>query len=111
MDPIVNKKERPYQLWWHDKHSDRFLPAGVAFHNENHGDYTLKLDIHPDQKFILRPISTLDDQTEYRIELFYKREGKAPLKRCIGRGVSNYNTNGNVHIELNPYVKALILML
>ena len=51
-----DKKPKVFQLWWFDKEEKRHFPAGVAFHEDNFGEYRLKIDMHPENQYYLKPI-------------------------------------------------------
>lgn len=109
MERRLETRPRPFQLWWYDIESKTDLPAGVAFYEEKYGEYRLKIDVHPNTVYFLRPISSQEKNVLYRVEVVIHREGQAVQRRMIGEGCSSPSTNGNIYIELGPYSKILIM--
>ena len=109
MDENQQTFNRPLLLWWHDIESKKDIPAGVAFFEAKYGEYRLKIDIHPDTLYFLRPISSESDSVLYRVEVAIKRDEQIYQKRIVGEGFSSPRTNGDVYLELGPYSKTLIM--
>jgi hypothetical protein len=45
-------KNKKLDLEWIDKETGRKFPAGVAFYREDKGEFRLKVDAMPDDKYI-----------------------------------------------------------
>ncbi|MFT6631894.1 MAG: hypothetical protein ACJAS4_001855 [Bacteriovoracaceae bacterium] len=102
-------KNETLQLWWLDQQTNKYFPAGVAFHDEKYGEYRLKIDMHPENQYYLRPLNSTDDQINFRVEVVIKRNGKFHQRKLIGEGFSNTETNGDIIMTLGPYTKKLLL--
>ena len=104
------KKSQPFRLCWtHEKGS---IPAGVAFYDENFGEYRLKIDIQPETIFYLKPISWEEERAQYRVEVVIKRGGVFRYRRQVGRGYSSKLENAeSIVMEIGPYSKPLVLSL
>ena len=103
------KKTQTLQLWWFDKEDKRYFPAGVAFHDEKFGEYRLKIDMHPENQYYLRPVSSTGHEVHYRVEIVIKKNGKFKRRKTIGYGQSNELTQGDVFMELGPHKRSLVL--
>jgi hypothetical protein len=108
----MNKEQinqaRPLLLWWYDKESNRNLSAGVAFYDEKFGEYRLKLDIHPDTQYYLKPSGSQDGEIKFRAEVAIKKGGKFHQRKVIGEGFSSKETKGDVYIDFGPYSKLVM---
>ncbi len=104
-----DKKSKVFQLWWFDKEEKRHFPAGVAFHEHNFGEYRLKIDIHPENQYYLKPILSTGDRTRYRVEVVIKKNGKFKTRKSVGEGHSNALTQGDVIMNIGPYSRSLIM--
>ena len=102
-------KNETLKLWWYDKEEKQYYPAGVAFYDDKHGEYRLKIDMHPETMYYLRPINANDAQTYYRVEVIIKKDGSFKCRRTVGEGYSNKLTNDDIFIQLGPYKKFLVL--
>lgn len=102
---------KPFLLWWYDEKTNRNLPAGVAFYDEQFSEYRLKLDIHPDTQYYLKPTGVQDESVSYRAEVVIKKDGKFHQRKVIGQGTSSKETSGDIFIEFGPYSKILVLGL
>lgn len=103
------KQYETLQLWWFDDQAKKNFPAGVAFHDEQFGEYRLKIDMHPEGQYYLRPLNSTDDLVNYRVEVVIKKNGKFHQRKLVGMGLSGDKTNGDVIMNLGPYTKKLIL--
>ena len=102
-------KTKGFLLWWFDKEEKKHHPAGRAFFSEEYGEYHLRVDIHPQNQYYLRAISSIGNETQYRVEVVIKRNGTFKFRQKIGVGYSNEFTNGDVVMHLAPYKMSLIL--
>lgn len=108
----MNQKQvhsKPLLLWWFDQKTKKNLPAGVAFYDEKFGEYRLKLDIHPDTQYYLKPTASANESVHYRAEVVIKKDGKFHQRKVVGEGQSSSETHGDVFIEFGPYSKLLVL--
>jgi hypothetical protein len=78
------KQTKPLLLWWYDKNTNKNLPAGVAFYDEKFAEYRLKLDIHPDTQYYLKPTGSQSEDVLYRAEVVIKKDGKFHQRKVIG---------------------------
>ena len=105
----INKKNETIQLWWLDQQTQKHFPAGVAFHDEKFGEYRLKIDMHPENQYYLRPLNSTNDLINYRVEVVIKKNGKFHQRKLVGEGYSSTGTNEDIIITLGPYSKKLLL--
>lgn len=105
-----NKKPETCYLWWLDaKHGTR-SPAGVAFFDDQFGDYRFKIDFFPDNQYYLRCMGGEAGRVQYRLEVIHKnKEGKFLRRVPVGEGYSD--PNGDVRIRVFPLDKELVLVL
>ncbi|MBS1983267.1 MAG: hypothetical protein JST16_03770 [Bdellovibrionales bacterium] len=113
-DNIPNAKPEKAYLWWKDARTERCIPAGVAFYEAQYGEYRLKLDFlqamdSNGSQLYLRSIGIVDGQLMYRAETVVKKDGKYAGRRVVGEGYSSAETNGEVHINLGPFERLLVL--
>lgn len=105
------KKSQRFFLYWRDQNSGVQLPAGVAFFDENFGEYRLKIDALPDEKaYWVKPIGTSNGKTSYRVEAVIKKAGKFSHRVEIGYGESSPVTNSDIHMDIGPFGRRLVLM-
>ena len=109
MNSANKQKNETFQLWWFDPQTQNYFPAGVAFHDENFGEYRLKIDMHPDNQYYLKASDSTDDEILYRVEVVIKKNGKFHQRKLVGEGYSKSETNGDIIISLGPYSKKLLL--
>ncbi len=102
-----------HQLWWLNEQTRKSQHAGVAYYNEEQGDYYLYLSYLPHDKryrYTLRPFETLNDVTLYRVERTEKVANKNVVRRKkVGDAISSKKTNGDIYIDLGPHSKILVL--
>lgn len=103
------KYTKPHLLWWYEKDSNRNLPAGVAFYDDKFGEYRLKLDVHPETQYYLKPTGFQNEKVLYRAEVVIKKDGKFHQRKVIGEGYSSEQTNNDIHIDFGPYSKTLVM--
>lgn len=106
-----NKKsssERFY-LWWVHEKTKRSYFAGVAFRDDDWGEYCLKIDCHPDRRFYLRDYKTQGDTILFRVEE-HKKIREKHIRRCIGYAYSGQETNGDVEIMIAPHFEAKLIL-
>jgi len=58
---LTEKKNEKFGLKWICPLTGRKHPAGVAFFNEEQGDYRLKVDVMPDDKVLYLKVSSMAD--------------------------------------------------
>ena len=104
-----NGKNSPSSLWWFDTENKKYLPAGVAFYDEKFGEYRLKIDVHPDTCYYLKPVATNDGKSVWRAEVVIKSNGKFKFRRSVGEGYSDDLTGGDIIVQFGPYSKLLVL--
>lgn len=107
-----NKKPETLYLAWLDPRDKKLRDAGVAFYNEQYGEYMLKIDEDYGKRFFLKAISSNDNRTQYRMEmLLTKRNGDFLKRQCVGDGYSQRSTDGNIHIQYGSKYATLVLFL
>ncbi len=104
----MQKSERLY-LFWLCSQTGRKHPAGVAFFNNEQGDYRLKIDIMPDEKTLfLKVVSSSADTTYYRIEAAVKKAGRVVHRAEIGSGYAK-KEDSTVYMDIGPFSRMLVL--
>lgn len=109
-----------FHLWWLNTITNKRLHAGLAYFNEEKGDYSLilsSLETSYEKKrsfeVFLRPILTGCSSIYYRVEKVISCRGKVN-RHTVGEAFLNEKTDGEVHITFEPYTsseKKLILTL
>lgn len=108
------KAEKAY-LWWKDKFTERRIPAGIAFYEEDYGEYRLKIDFlqavdgGAGSQLYLRSIGLTDGRMFFRAEAVLKKNGKYLGRRVVGEGYSSPETDGEILIDLGPFERTLVL--
>lgn len=102
------KSERFY-LYWKDESTQKQISAGVAFFQEEYGEYRLKVDVMQGAQIFLRPVKNNNGSTFYRVELAIKKNDKFSHRSAIGSGISSERTQNDVEMEIGPYTKKLVL--
>lgn len=104
---------KPLPLGWQDPRTKNTTCAGVAFFNQQYGDYLLKIDEEPKEKqYFLRPFAAEDDKVVYRVELVIKKaDGKFLKRQKVGEGYSGLDNDKNVYINYGSKYKTLVLLL
>ncbi len=109
MNNANKQKNETFQLWWFEPDSKKLFPAGVAFHDEQFGEYRLKIDMFPENQYYLKPLNSTDNVVNYRVEVVIKKNGKFHQRKVVGIGQSGPDTNGDIVMTLGPYSKKLLL--
>ena len=105
-----NKKSEKFNLSWICTSTGKKLPAGVAFFNENQGDYRLKIDTFPEDKQVfLKPTGVSEGTVHYRVETVVKRGGQVTHRAQIGTGYAKSEDGFPVIMDIGPYSKALMM--
>lgn len=103
------KKSERLNLHWLCDQTGRRHPAGVAFFNEEQGDYRLKIDIMPEEKTLyLKAISSSDDVTYYRVEAAVKKAGRVVHRAEVGSGYAKKDDT-NIYMSIGPFSRTLVL--
>ncbi len=103
-------KNKKLDLEWIDKETGRKFPAGVAFYHEDKGEFRLKVDAMPDEKYIfLRPTGSDGETVHYRVDVSLRKEGKFVRSSPIGSGRSSKSAGPYIFMELGPYSRVLAL--
>lgn len=103
------QKTERLKLYWLCNQTGRKHPAGVAFFNEEQGDYRLKIDIMPEDKTLyLKAISSTDDITYYRVEAAVRKAGRVVHRAEIGSGYAK-KEDLTVYMDIGPFARTLVL--
>lgn len=112
---MLEQKNEPMQkserlnLFWLCSQTGRKHPAGVAFFNNEQGDYRLKIDIMPEDKTLfLKAVSSSADTTYYRIEAAVKKAGRVVHRAEIGSGYAKKD-DSTVYMDIGPFSRMLVL--
>lgn len=105
----TNKTETFY-LKWQDPRDQKLRDAGVAFYNEEYGEYLLKVDEDQGKQLFLKAVHQDEEKTYYRMEMVIKRaNGKFLKRQAVGDGYCNKQTSGDIHINYGSKYATLIL--
>jgi hypothetical protein len=96
------KKMPKESLTWLDPQSGNTFHAGVAFYDEEYGEYRLVLDA-PKTVYSLKPVTSDNDNIKYKVYYPILVKGKFSHKVEVGHGYSNSNTDGNIYIIIGRY--------
>lgn len=117
---MKKNQNNKFHLWWLNTKTNKRLHAGLAYFNEEKGDYSLlvsSLETSYEKKrhfeVFLRPILTSCSSIYYRVEKVIFCKGKVN-RHTVGEAFFNQKTNGEVHITFEPYTsseKKLVLSL
>ena len=103
------QKTERLNLYWLCSQTGRKHPAGVAFFNEEQGDYRLKIDVMPDDKTLfLKAVSSNDDVTYYRIEAAVKKAGRVVHRAEVGSGYAK-KEESTIYMDIGPFSRTLVL--
>ena len=106
---IEQKQSERLNLYWLCNQTGRKHPAGVAFYNEDQGDYRLKIDVMPEDKVLyLKMVSVSDDVTYYRVEVAVKKSGRAAHRAEVGSGYAK-QADSTIFIDIGPFSRTLVL--
>lgn len=107
---VTQNTSQKLQLYWLCKQTGRKIPAGVAFYNEQQGDYRLKIDTFTDEKvFFLKPSSVYNGKVLYRLESAIRKDGRVMHRAEIGTGFSEPNEGLPIYMDVGPYSKYLVM--
>lgn len=109
-----------HYLWWVNQKTQKRTCAGRAFYSEKTGDFALFINLletgsnegNRDELY-LRPVKLSEDAIYYKLDKVIHRDGKA-LRFTIGEGYQNKNTQGDIHILIEPltnFYKKLVINL
>ncbi|MFY7991928.1 MAG: hypothetical protein ACOVP4_01440 [Bacteriovoracaceae bacterium] len=109
-----------HYLWWVNQKSQKRFCAGRAFYLEKSGDFSLyvnlleasAIDGRRDEIY-LRPVNVSDDSIYYKVDKVIYRDDKT-LRFTIGEAYQNKQTNGDIHILIEPltnFYKKLVINL
>lgn len=109
-----------HYLWWVNLKTQKRFCAGRAFYLERSGDFSLYVNLLEASategrrdEIYLRPVKVSDDSIYYKVDKVIYREDKT-LRFTIGEAYQNQNTNGDIHIIIEPltnYYKKLVINL
>ena len=105
----LNRQKELFYLWWHCPVTENRDMAGVAYYNEDSGDYRLILNFFPDNNYFLKCMGGDADRLRYRLVSVKEKGGKGS-RFFQGDGFLNC-TNNEVVIHAAPFSKLLVLSL
>lgn len=106
---IKSKKMPKENLTWLDPKTGSSFHAGVAFFDEEYGEYRLVLDA-PRTVYNLVPVEALDQTIKYKVHYPIHTNGRFSHKVEVGHGYSNPNTNHSVHITIGRYASMRLVL-
>ncbi len=106
----LNKSNTHY-LWWLNEQSGKRLPAGVAFYEEEYGEYRLKLDALPEIQYYLKSVGAEGERIKFRVEVILKKNGKFAGRRAVGDGYAYPNQGPDIKVDIGPFCKTLTLTM
>ncbi len=111
MNRAMNEKklDERFYLWWHCPQTQNRDMAGVAYYNEDTGDYRLVLNFFPNNDYFLKFVGGTDDHCRYRLIAVKERQGGGG-RFFQGEGILNKST-GQILIQAAPFSKLLVVSL
>lgn len=107
---LLDAKVEKFKLSWLDSQTGKKHPAGVAFYNEQEGEYRLKIDTFSDEKLIyLKPGALSDGVIHYRVEATVKQKGQFRHRAEIGVGSSDADKGYPIFMDIGPFSRTLVL--
>ena len=107
---MTEQKNEKLNLFWVCAQTGRRYPAGVAFFNEEQGDYRLKIDALPEEKLIYLKVSSMNEGVVYyRVEAAVKKDGRVIQRVEIGSGQSDAENRYPIVMDIGPYSRNLVL--
>ena len=104
-----NQKSERLNLYWLCNQTGRKHSAGVAFFNEEQGDYRLKIDVMPEDKTLfLKAVSSSEGVTYYRVEAAVKKAGRVVHRAEVGSGHSK-KEESTIYMDIGPFARTLVL--
>lgn len=106
----INIRNEVFPLYWKNPRTKTTFPAGVAFYQEEYGEFHLKIDEEPSEKrYYLKPIEASEEKVKYRMELVMKdKDGKFLRRQTVGKGSSHEN---EISVNYGSKYKDLVLDL
>ena len=114
MNQALEQKEQkaePHYLWWEDRENQSNLAAGVAFWDDEFGEFRLKIDIFPGQNYYLRTVGSANGRPIYRAEVAVKKNGRFVARRAVGEGKILDQYPEQIFINFGPFSKRLVMVL
>ncbi len=110
-EQAISLKDRTetLNLFWLCEHAGKKYPAGVAFYNQEQGDFRLKVDLLPEDKVLfLKAVSSSGDVTHFRVESAVRKSGRITHRAEVGTG---YLRDGDpsIYMDLGPFSRTLVL--
>lgn len=105
-----NKKSEKFSLQWLCPLTGKKHPAGVAFFNEEQGDYRLKVDVMPEDKILYLKVSSMTDKKVlYRVEAAVRKNGRVTHRTEVGTGYANVDEGYPIYMDVGPFSRQLVL--
>ena len=96
------KKAKKENLIWLNPETGATYHAGVAFYDEEYGEYRAILD-GPRTVFYLRPCESDGDEVKFKVLAPIIIRGKLSHKVEMGQGYCNPSTEGKIFITIGRY--------
>ncbi|OQW48794.1 MAG: hypothetical protein A4S09_13430 [Proteobacteria bacterium SG_bin7] len=107
---MKERKSEKLSLKWLCPLTGKTHPAGVAFYNQDQGDYRLKVDMLPEDKVLyLKTSSMTEGKVFYRIEAAVRRNGRVTHRAEVGTGYASVNEGYPIYMDIGPYSRQLVL--
>jgi hypothetical protein len=107
---LIQENNEKFNLFWLCARTGKKHRAGVAFFNEVHGDYQLKVDaLRANKRVFLKITSMSDGVIRYRVDSVDRRGRSNSQRSEIGRGFSDANGNYPIRMELSSFSNALLM--
>lgn len=104
------QKQERLNLYWLCQQSGRRHPAGVAFFNEEQGDFRLKVDILPEDKNLyLKATSVSTESVFYRVESVVRKAGAQVHRTEVGTGYARKDDPKVIYMDIGPFSRTLVL--
>ena len=99
-----------FYLWWVEEKTKKRYFAGVAFREEEYGEYRLKIDCYPNRRLYLKDYKTQDDAIIFRVEEC-KKLGNRVLRNTLGCAYSSRETKGDIEMVIAPHFDAKLVLM
>jgi hypothetical protein len=120
VEESTKKNPEMHYLWWHDNRGHKRFSAGRAFYSVDNGDFCVHINLLETSskngmrdEYYLKPVLSTNESIYFRLEKVIHKNDRT-LRVCVGEGIKNSQTNGDIHIQIEPLTgvnKKLILKL
>lgn len=107
-----NERTKPVSLYWLNVRNNKKEKAGVAFYQEQYGEFLLRIDKEPDEKrYYLKVTDSADDRINYQMDQVLKKpDGSFRKRQQVGKGYKTHLTEGLVLIQYANHIDDTIFL-